>query len=42
MSYKSSCKKSIKHFTSFLKGLIFFIGKGITTGRWEGKIEIKF
>ena len=42
MSYKSSCKKSWNMFKGAIVKLIVFLGKGITTGKWEGKIEIKF
>lgn len=42
MSYKSSCKKSFKVFKEIFVKFFTFIGKGFATGKWEGKIEIKF
>lgn len=42
MSYKSSCKKSFRNLKGLLVKLITFFGKGITTGKWEGKIEFRF
>lgn len=42
MSYKSSCKKSWKIFKEAIVRLFVFLGKGFATGKWEGKLEIKF
>ena len=42
MSYKSSCKKSWRVFKEAFIKFFMFLGKGFTTGKWEGKIEIKF
>ena len=42
MSYKSSCKKSWNGLKNAFIKFMIFLGKGFTTGKWEGKIEIKF